>query len=469
MLSTERQRSHRPMLQAPKITNMLKHSILGTLSPETSITTSSGYSTGGSSVSTTRNASTKKTSPTIASKQQQQQQQQYDTKSKGFHNLFTKLKNFLIPSKTKHIQTMRSTNSRQISSTNIRRQYHQQSTVYDVIPSSLATSHTISLPFTYYQDSPIQPTRATYEKISAWLDQQAKMTQTELIDNHDLSVLHGKNQQQTAVLPTEQIDNKASSTMLQQTPPNIKPPKRSSSLVARIARPSVENQTQKSLSPSSSFSSSILAKGMTERMTPSPTVLQKTDKHSSRSNRRRTIDVSRRQSTIELDGFKSNKENQSLKHSDKPLQGIYQFPSFSSSNNTGISFPSTKHIVTKKYYFHSNPTKTTDDDLLNNSYGLTLLNQQQQQQQQQQPRHSVGAVLMISQVPNQISSQKPIHHRTSIPQQTYDSLDDLLCDREVESYFYPISSSPSDHMYMNLENSSDSYQTSLSCIHGTLC
>ncbi|CAF1106751.1 unnamed protein product [Adineta ricciae] len=468
MLSTERRRTHRSMLQAPKITNMLKHSILGTLSPETSITTSSGYSTGGSSVSTTRNTSSKKPSPSIASKQQHQQQhEQYDAKSKGFHHLFSKLKNFLVPSKSKHTRRVRVMNSRQISSTNILRQYHQQSTIYDVLPSSLVASNTISLPFTYYQDSPIQQSKTTYDKISAWLDQQAKITQTEL-DHQDLPYIHDNQQQSTTY-----TDSKVISTVMRQTPTNIKPPRRSSSLVARITRPIVEHQAEKSLSPSSSFSSSILTKGMTERMTPSPTAPQIFDKRSLKSNRRRTMDFSQRQSTIDVDKHKSNKENQSLKHTDKSLPGVYQFPPFSSTNKNEMSFQSAKHVVAKKYYFHSNPTKSVDEDLLNNSYGLTLLNQQQQQQQPQQPRprRSVGAVLMISQVPNQVSSQKSVHphQRTSIPQQTMDSLDDLLCDREVESYFYPIPQSTSDHVYMNLDNPSDSCSTSLSCIHGTLC
>lgn len=74
---------------------------------------------------------------------------------------------------------MRSITSRQISSTNILRQYHQNSTAYDVCPSSLTTSNSISLPFTYYHDSPIQQSRGNFEKISAWLDHTEKLTKTE--------------------------------------------------------------------------------------------------------------------------------------------------------------------------------------------------------------------------------------------------------------------------------------------------
>lgn len=257
----------------------------------------------------------------------------------------------------------------------------------------------------------------------------------------------------------------AIAVVMKQTPTNIKPPKRSSSLVTRITRPIIEQQLQQTISPSSSFSSSILTKGMSERLTPSPSTPRKIDNHSSKSNRRRTIDFSRRRTIIDTNEHKSNKENLSIKHQEKSSQGAYQFAPSLSTNKTEIHLPSSKQISTKKYYFHSNSIEK-DEDLLNNSYGLTLLNQQQTAPLQQ--RHSVGAVLMISQVPNHISSQKQLNSRASLQQHTLGSLDDLLCDREVESYFYP-TSSPSEHIYMNLENSSDVYEPSLSCIHGTLC
>jgi hypothetical protein len=247
-------------------------------------------------------------------------------------------------------------------------------------------------------------------------------------------------------------------TVMKKTPASIKPPKRSSSLVTRITRPIIEQKSQRAISPASSFSSSILTKGMSETMTPpSSSSSRKTTNHSSKSNRRRTIDFSRRQTGTNPNDQHSNKENLS--------KNIYQFSPLSSNIKTETPNPLSKHIVTKKYYFHSNPTKT-NEDLLNNSYGLTLLNHQQQPHQS---RHSTATVLMISQVPNHNSLQKPFTPRTSIPQQpTFDSLDDLLCDREVESYFYP-TSSDSEHIYMNLENASDSYPSSLSYIHGTLC
>ncbi|CAF3786176.1 unnamed protein product [Adineta steineri] len=486
MLSNQRQRQqqqHHSLQQASKTTDMFKQPILGTLSPDTTVTTSSGYSTGGSSVSTTINLSPKKSSVLIARKQQ------HKTKSKGLHNLLTKLKNLLVPSKTKPIinsKTMRSTNSRQISSTNILRQYHQQAVIYDVIPpppppptlpasSSLVTNNTISLPFTYYHDSPIQQPRTNFEKISAWLDHTEKMTQNEQVNINSLSFIDGSQQLSTSS-STAEIDNKGASVyvlaitvVMKKTPTNIKPPKRSSSLVTRITRPIIEQQVQHSISPSSSFASSILTKGMTERMTPSPTTPRKTESQSSKSNRRRTIDFSRRRSVVDTTNRqKSNKENLPMKQQEKSLQGVYQFSPSSSNNKIENHAPSSKHVSTKKYFFHSNSTKTPDEDLLNNSYGLTLLSQQQQQPTPLQQRHSVAAVLMLSQVPNHISLQKQSNSRVPNHQYTVDSLDDLLCDREVESYFYP-TSSPSEHIYMNLENSCDSYPTSLSCIHGTLC
>jgi hypothetical protein len=249
---------------------------------------------------------------------------------------------------------------------------------------------------------------------------------------------------------------------MKKTPTNIKPPKRSSSLVTRITRPIIEQQqSQRTISPASSFSSSILAKGMSERMTPStpaPPPPQKTGNHSSKSNRRRTIDFSRRRTVDGINEHKSNKENLSLKTPEKSPQSIYQFSPLSSNNKLEIHIPSSKSLPTRKYYFHSN-SKQTNEDLLNNSYGLTLLNEKSPLQQ----RYPKANGLIISQIPNQISSQKSFTPRTSIEQHTLDSLDDLLCDREVESYFYP-TSSQIEHIYMNLAN-----PLSLSYIHGTLC
>lgn len=251
---------------------------------------------------------------------------------------------------------------------------------------------------------------------------------------------------------------------------NIQPPKRSSSLVTRFTRPILEQQIPKTLSTSSSFSSSILMRGMSESMTPPSMRSQRTSNPSSKSSgsggRRRTAEHLPRKSTgVNVNDEKSMKENHCGRKYEQFADDIYQFPSFSSNNNVDMQIPpSGKSISTKKYYFHSNPTRAKED-LLNNSYGLTLL--------QHQPRHSTTTnALMISQIPNQISSHKPsVTPRTStrLPQQqqecTRESLDDLLCDQEVESYFYP-TSSQSEHVYMNIKNPS---LQATSPIHGTLC
>ena len=100
---------------------------------------------------------------------------------------------------------MRSTTSRQISSTNILRQYHQQSTIYDVLPSSLPTNNNVSLPFTYYHNSPIRQSRANFEKISAWLDHTEKMSKNEQ-DIQDLLFIDSS-QQQSISSSSAEIDN----------------------------------------------------------------------------------------------------------------------------------------------------------------------------------------------------------------------------------------------------------------------
>ncbi|CAF0928428.1 unnamed protein product [Rotaria sp. Silwood1] len=506
MLSNRRHRQHQSLLQTPKIPNVLKKSTSGTLSPDTTTTTSSGYSTGGSSVSNTKDPCLKKSS-SIAHKQHSDQEQ-HKTKSKGLHNLLSKLKSLLQPSRTKHIhtKTMRSTTSRQISSTNILRQYHQHTTIYDVLPSSLTTSNTISLPFTYYNNSPMRQSRGNFEKISAWLNQTEKITKNGQHRN-DISFINSSKQKTTSSSSVKNDDQGirgkkgkkktkqnvggsgstskvnihiqgvsvyvlAITVVMKNTRANIRPPKRSSSLVTRITRPIIEQQSQRTISPASSFSSSILTKGMSERITPlQSSKQQKSDNHSSKSHHHhRNIDFSRRRTIASTNEQISNKENLSIKHQEKSQKDVYRFSPLLSKNEVEFRRPSSKHIVTKQYYFHSYPTET-NEDLLNNSYGLTLLKQQKQQQQQQQPakqRHSVGTVLMISQAPNHVSSQKQLNPSTLLQQEyTLDSLDDLLCDREVESYFYP--TSQSDHIYMNLENISDPYQAPLSYIHETLC
>ena len=269
---------------------------------------------------------------------------------------------------------------------------------------------------------------------------------------------------------------------MKKTATTVKATKRSSSLFTKLTRPLVEQKQQgqattpRTSSPSLSFSSSILLKGMSERITPpSPNK----DKHQSRSNRRRAIDFSRRRTDAPHEP-NSDKENQ--RHSSKPklTQDIYRFSSTDEPVNMQRS--RSKHTVEeKKYYFHSQ----TNEDLLNNSYGLTLLREQKQKPRQQ--RHSVASLLSTSQNPTKISSyQSVLNQSASIqtamaaaevlpaPGQTLDSMDDLLCDREVESYFYPLPSSlEPDHIYMNLDTPLQHYRppsSSLSTyIHGTLC
>lgn len=107
----------------------------------------------------------------------------------GLPNLFNKLKNLLLPSKNKSLSSkpMRSMAiSRQISSSNIRRQYGQQSPIYDRLPSSasMITNNTVSLPFTYYHHSPIGQSKANFDKISAWLHHTEKSIKSVEQDNH---------------------------------------------------------------------------------------------------------------------------------------------------------------------------------------------------------------------------------------------------------------------------------------------
>ncbi len=137
---------------------------------------------------------------------------------------------------------------------------------------------------------------------------------------------------------------------MKKTPTYIKPPKRSSSLVSRITRPIIEQQVQKAISPSSSFSSSILTKGMSDRITPPPTP-QKSNDHASKSSRRRTIDYTRRRTITGLHEQISNKENIAIKNQDKSPGDIYQFTPSSSNAKVELQIPSSKSPATKKYYF----------------------------------------------------------------------------------------------------------------------
>ena len=263
--------------------------------------------------------------------------------------------------------------------------------------------------------------------------------------------------------------------MMKKTSTNNRTPRRSSSLVSTISRPIIESkQTDRSVSPSSSFSSSILIRGMSENLTPQKSSYhlsrvtlndEPLDHHpppqqqsSSKSNRRRAIDFNRRRTVAgPTESVHQNKENLPQPR----RQHIYRFSPSTSNNQQG-----------KKYFFHSN----SNEDMLMNSYGLTLLQPQQQQPLVTPRRQSVTASITL------LPSTEVNHHVAPLPRRTSsiqltpsDPLDDLLCDREVESYFYPNrrqTSPPSQHVYINLEPSPNYYQsstTSAPYFHGTLC
>lgn len=235
--------------------------------------------------------------------------------------------------------------------------------------------------------------------------------------------------------------------MMKKTSMNNRTPRRSTSLVSTISRPMIQSKPiiEKSISPSSSFSSSILIRGMSENVSPPKSYhLSRVNLHDeqnhqqvspTKSNRRRAIDFNRRRTVAGTNESipQNNKEN--LPQSRR--QQIYRF-SPSTSNNS----------QTKKYFFHSN-SSTKNDDMLMNSYGLTLL---QPSSFSTPRRQSVTA---------NITLVSPIQINPSRPLISSDPLDDLLCDREVESYFYPPRSS--QHIYINLQPSPNGY------FPGTLC
>ena len=99
--------------------------------------------------------------------------------------------------------------SRQISSSNIRRQYSQQSPIYDRLPSSSSgtTHNTISLPFTYYHQSPIGQSKANFEKISAWLTHTEKSIKTEQDTNDHFGVIDTICQPSTVSSSSNGIDD----------------------------------------------------------------------------------------------------------------------------------------------------------------------------------------------------------------------------------------------------------------------
>ncbi|CAF0997065.1 unnamed protein product [Rotaria sordida] len=487
MLSKRRQRNH-TLLKTSKFSDQSKQSTSGTLSPDTIATTSSGYSTGDSSISTSKKSS----SSSITCNQ-------HKTKSKGFHNLINKIKNFIISPKTKFVNSI---TSKEMPSSNI---FDQYSTSYDLPLSTITTNNTISIPFTYYHHhSPIKSkyynqqnhvsciTKTTnFEKISAWLDHTEMMTYDKQYFD-ELLFIDEIQEQSISPSPIEidyqskitflflsslesRQDKQLNKLIMKKTSSTVKTPKRSTSLVSTLNRPVIEQkQYERAVSPTASFTSSILTKGMFERMTPQRTSHQshtnlpdeQTTNLLTKSNRRRVIDFSRRR-TVATSTEQNNNNNNNNDKENIPInrrQQIYRF-SPSTSNN----------ITTKKYYFHPKPS-VKNEDMLMNSYGLTLLQQQQPIQQ----RQSLSSTMITSKIPdNSLINllHKQQNHRSSIhlPQQQYtsDSLDDLLCDREVESYFYPqrrqSPTSIPQHIYVNLDTPSNYYPPPPPYIHGTLC
>ncbi|CAF2983728.1 unnamed protein product [Rotaria sp. Silwood2] len=359
--------------------------------------------------------------------------------------------------------------------------FDQYSASYDLPSSTITTCNKISIPFTYYHHSPIKSkcynkqnhvsyvTKATnFEKISAWLDHTEMMTNDEQYLD-ELLFIDEIQEQSISSSPIE-IDYQI---IMKKTSSTSKTPKRSTSLVATLNRPVIEQkQYERAVSPTASFTSSILTKGMFERMTPQKSAHQSrtnlTDEQTTnlltKSNRRRAIDFSRRRTVASSNEQNNYNNNNKENVPSNRRQQLYRF-SPSTSNN----------MATKTYYFHPKPS-VKNEDILMNSYGLTLLQQQPIIHQ----RQSLSSVMMTSKIPDNSSinsSYKQQNHQSSIhlPQQQYssDSLDDLLCDREVESYFYPdrrqSPTSLPQHVYTNLESPPHYYPPPPPYIHGTLC
>jgi len=252
--------------------------------------------------------------------------------------------------------------------------------------------------------------------------------------------------------------------MIQRTPSiNNRTPKRSTSLISSLIRPIIERRTyDRSISPASSFSSSILVRGMSEAMTPDKISTQSRSNISQeKSNRRRVIDFNRRRTVAgATEPMSNNKENLPV-------------PSRTSSYRQSSSM-NTNDQVSRKYFFHQTPQKRIEENL-NNTYGST------------HSRHSISSVYLLSHAPvvppappPQLSSSSSSHsltkgirrrsslHFTPSCPTSPQTLDDLLCDREVESYFYPSSNIHREHIYINIPTPPNHYQA-LPYLQGTLC
>ena len=173
MLSKD-DRRNKSFLEKESLGPGWKPIVSGTLSPATIITSSSGYSTGSSATST----AIRKVAPHHQEQQTRTKtkgkvlstgefiSRQDDSSSSGLQHLISKLKNFILPSKSKltHSNTTHSTFSRD-----------DRSFVSFNHPQLLfETSQTVSLPFTYYQrPPPIEAERfetKNFDQIAAWVN-----------------------------------------------------------------------------------------------------------------------------------------------------------------------------------------------------------------------------------------------------------------------------------------------------------
>ena len=255
--------------------------------------------------------------------------------------------------------------------------------------------------------------------------------------------------------------------MIQRTPSmNNRTPKRSTSLVSTLIRPVIDRRTyDRSVSPASSFSSSILVRGMSEAMTPQKLSPQSRSSVSQeKSNRRRMIDFTRRRTVAgPTEPISNNKENLPV----PTRTSSYRYSATTTSNNNDQ--------VSKKYFFHPTPNRRMEENSPN-TYGST------------HSRHSISSVYLPAHAPVALPPPPPVQHSSSSGFHSLskglrrrsslhftpshptspESLDDLLCDREVESYFYPSASTHREHIYINIPTPPNHYQA-LPYLQGTLC
>ena len=105
---------------------------------------------------------------------------------------------------------MKSTISRQTSSTDMLRQY------YDVLPSSKTTNN-VSLSWTYYPNLPIRYSRTNFEKISAWLDHAERLKRNQSDGNKLLHIDRNKQNSISSSTTTNHNQGKREKKMLKKT------------------------------------------------------------------------------------------------------------------------------------------------------------------------------------------------------------------------------------------------------------